>query len=125
MTQKIVSPKRLKLEKIVALSFEDLRYTKFYCNITKHYGPGPIVAKILLEKLQMVLVQQLCKILINHLKINQFSIRNNCSPASVPRSCARHCKFKPRLGLILLYALISLLYLKYHKYDIEHCKILL
>ena len=26
MTQKIVSPKRLKLEKIVALSFEDLGY---------------------------------------------------------------------------------------------------
>ena len=40
MTQKIVSPKRLKLEKIVTLSFEDLRYITienqmqtFKCNI--------------------------------------------------------------------------------------------
>ena len=39
MTQKIVSPKRLKLEKIVELSFEDLQYRdKFLPTISKSRG---------------------------------------------------------------------------------------
>ena len=32
------------------------KYTKFYYNITKFFGPGPMDGKILLEMLQMVLV---------------------------------------------------------------------
>ena len=79
MTQKIVSPTNIKLEKIVAQSFENLRYLRVQRTYTWTGHASPILARFLLhtdDKIRIItVITTFCSVRASVIKLSTFDYK--------------------------------------------------